>query len=370
MSVSRGFDVFYSDLDILIGACVQPILLRHRKQFPLLYWERHFAGGPHLRLRARGRADRVAALSDELVPALERFLRDRPSSNLPRYSAERAADLLRREGSSVETAGELAYRNNYLVTQEHPSGPENVPTPEAKDLLESFQHDAMPLAGRILNDPRPRREVMARIFFLHALVVAGDLPQGSVSWRSHWEGFASTTPSEDALHRIRSTYTSRRRLLRDLMVEVQNFHEAEAWTDDPVLASWRDLLLTYRPRIRRILQAGSQLTRQPATLEEAKRFRERMKSEWLRETAFLETLSADDTFLTSIQREQRILVPRVLVNLLYVLHAAVGLSPIDKFILCYFTHRTVEEHFGCDLREVLERNVEQIAGRRSLQQPT
>jgi hypothetical protein len=33
------------------------------------------------------------------------------------------------------------------------------------------------------------------------------------------------------------------------------------------------------------------------------------------------------------------------------------LSPIDKFSLCYFAHRAVEEHFDCDLEAILHRNI-------------
>jgi len=364
MTDLRGFDLYYTDLDSLILDCVQPIVLGHRQRLATLYWERHYAGGPHLRLRTRGDAEAMDALSEELIPAAEQFFRDRPSPELESYSQERTAELLRREGATVESPDALEYRNNLLVPRDERSGPASVPTHEAGRLLESFQHDVMPLAGRILADRRPRREVMVRLFFLQGLVVAGDLRQGSVSWRSHWEGFAAATPSDETLDRIRSAYRSRRAFLRRLMLEVATVHEAGTWHKDPVLETWRELLLSYRRRTRETLTSGGQLTRQPATVEEAERFRAEMTRGWVRETAFLETFCADDAFLTSIQHEQRILVPRVLVNLLYVLLAAVGLSPIDKLVLCYFAHRTVEDHFGCDLREILVGNIEQVAGRR------
>lgn len=59
------------------------------------------------------------------------------------------------------------------------------------------------------------------------------------------------------------------------------------------------------------------------------------------------------------------MVPRVLTNLLYQFVATVGIGPIDRMALCYFAFRTAEEHFACDLGEILKANIAQTVAANS-----
>jgi hypothetical protein len=358
VTISRRYDVHYSHLDALLVDCVHPIVLRHRDRVRHASWERHFAGGPHLRIRLQGDDAEVDVASAELLAAVERFLHDRPSPDVA-YSPALVSSLLQREGSPVENGDDITYRND-VVIERTGSAPHGVSSPDAVRLLEDFQHDCMPVAGRILDDTRPRRESVLRLYFLHALIVGGDLPKGSVSWRSHWEGLASSWPSARVIERIRETYDAQRDPIRRLMLEVLAVHDAKAWAEDAVLSGWRELALAYRQRIRTTVKDAGPLTRQPVDVEEARRFRAGIENRWHRESAFLKTFCADEEFLVSIQHAPSMLVSRVLVNLFYVLVAAVGLTPLDKFSLCYFAHRSVEEHFDCDLRTILERNMAKV----------
>jgi hypothetical protein len=358
MIVSRRYDVYYSWLDRLILGCVRPVLAQHRARLTHAYWERHFAGGLHIRVQLRGEAEDVDAAAAELLAAIREFIDAQPSPDMPAYSPERAALLLQHEG--MPPKGALEYRNNVIVdASDAPFLPESL-SPDAVTLFHDFQHDAMPLVELILEDPRPRREVMLRLFFLQALVVGGDLRRGSVSWRSHWEGVAASWRSERLIERVRGTYEAQRDHVRTVMLDVLAIHEARAWDRDPVLLAWRTLVVAYRESIRRTLKQGRQLTRQPADAESARTFRTTAEARLRRDSAFMRTLCSDEVFLTSIQHAHPMLVARVLVNLLYAVVAAVGLTPLDKFLLCHCAYRSVEEHFQCDLITFLEHNMDTV----------
>lgn len=363
MSEWRAYHAYYSDVDRLILGCVHPFLERWGEALERRCWERHYAGGPHLRIRLRGSAETLDRVGGDLVSTLESFLAAQPSPDLDTYSESRAAELLEREGTPADPDEDLRYRNNVVLRRPFPPSQDAFVSPEAAELMDDFRHDVLPLAGRILAGDAPRRQEMLRLYFLHALLVTGDLPRGSVSYKSHWEGFASNFPAGAVIERIRAAYRDHRQTLRQLLLEVAESHAQDALDADPVLAAWRDLVTAYRPRIRRALTAGQHFTDQPSTLEEAARMRERAEDNMLRASAFVRAFWSDERFLASIQYEPAILVPRVLVNLLYSLLTAVGLKPIDKFSLCYFSHRAVEEHFECDLNDILRHNINLVAGR-------
>lgn len=361
MIVSRGFDVYYSTLDPLILTCVQPVLRRHRDRLTHVSWERRFAGGLHLRVQLRGAPVDLEAASAELRDAIHEFIQAQPSPDMPAaYSSARAAALLDMEGTPADPET-LRYRNNVVVEAPLAPTPSDRLTSDAAALLEDFRHDATPVAELILEDPRPRREVMLRLFFLQALVVGGgDMRRGSVSWRSHWEGLATSCPSARLIERVRSTYEAQRDHVRTIMLDVLAMHEAQAWPHDPVLLAWRNVLRDYRERVRRTLRNGRQLTHQPIDVDEARSFRAKREANSHRDSAFLRLFCSDETFLTSIQHAPAMLVARVLVNLLYVVVADVGLTPLDKFLLCHCAYRSVEEHFQCDLITFLEHNMNAV----------
>jgi len=189
------------------------------------------------------------------------------------------------------------------------------------------------------------------------------MPNGSVSWKSHWEGFASVFPNEEALDRIRETYAARRDVVAEVLREVRIRHEADEIAEDPILLAWRELADEYRSRTRTILAEGRHLTYQPETAEEADENRSSYFAAQRRESDFTNAFWSNDRFLVSMRHEPAFLVPRVLTNLFYDLVSRVGLNALEKMTLCHHAHRAVEDEFDVDLTEILESSVERIANR-------
>lgn len=47
----RNYQIYYTDVDRLIVECAAPLTDRLRPATRTAFWERHYAGGPHLRVR-------------------------------------------------------------------------------------------------------------------------------------------------------------------------------------------------------------------------------------------------------------------------------------------------------------------------------
>lgn len=363
MSSWRSYHAHSSELDRLILDCVHPALERHRGQLERAFWERHYAGGPHLRVRLRGDRAGLDAASGDLVAATERFLAEHPSPDLEGYSEERAAALLEREGVPAGLE-DLRYRNNVVLARPYRRRELFTGAPDALELAEDFRHETGPLVVEILRGPHPKLEAVLRLYFLKALFGSGgDIRRGSVAWKSHWEGFAAGFPSTELLERIGEAYERDRERIHALMDEVLDLHRRGALGEDPVLERWHRILDSFSRRIRRLLDEGREILRQPATPEAARELRERVLGSLKRESSFVSRFWADERFIASLRHEPRFQVPRALTNLLYLLVPAVGLTPLDKMALCYYAHRPVEERFGCDLEALLESNVAEVVER-------
>jgi len=370
MSEWRSYHLYHADVDRLILECAHPVLARSGVLLERRFWERHYAGGPHLRVSLRGAAPVLDAVGAELVERATRFFAEHPGPDLESYSEAKAAELLRREGRQPDEE-DLRYRNNAIV--EHPyARPRHVyVSEEAGALAEEFRHEMMPLAVEIVGGDRPRREQVLRLFFAHAHFIGdGDLARGAVSFKSHWEGYATAVSRPEVVERIADSYRSNRAEILRLMAGVMGSCDRGEAENDPVLGAWRNLATRFRTRARQVLRDGTHLTSQPSTAEEAARVREQVLGNLRRPSEFVRTLWSDDRFIASIQYEPAFLVPRVLTNLLYLVVAAAGLSPLDKMALCHHAFRAAEEHYGCNLNDILQSNIAAVLQRQAHHWPS
>jgi len=270
------------------------------------------------------------------------------------------AALLRQEGDDHEIE-DLRYRNNTIELWPHPPQRERYLTPDAAIIAEEFRHDAMTLSGRIIAANGPRRDEMLRLYFLNALLVGrGALPEGAVSYKSHWEGFAATFVSMELVSRIRESYATHRESILDLLRGVVHRWEQRIIAEDPNLAAWQTLFQRYAARVRATLAEGRHVTRQPATPDGARELREELYTIVRRDSDFVRALWSDERFIASLQFEPGFIAARVLTNLLYTVVAAVGLHAIDRMALCYYAHRAAEDHYACNLTDILQGNIEAI----------
>lgn len=158
--------------------------------------------------------------------------------------------------------------------------------------------------------------------------------------------------------RIASNYQKNREKIRELMLGVKEQFENGAL--DPILKGWVDLIERYMARTRRVLESGQHVTPQYGTVDNVRQAKQDLEERMWQDSDFLRTLYGDERFLALVQYEANFLAPRVATNLLYRLVSQLGLNVIDKMSLCYYAHRIVEDHFQCDLTDILKENMKKI----------
>jgi len=355
----RNYHVHYADLDRLLVECVYPLLRTAEDELTTCFWERHYAGGPHLRVRFRGTPERLAGICEAFVAKVGDYLAAHPSVPLHSYSAERAAAMAAMENETLAPA-DLVYRCNEICARPYQRIHHNLASDDAAVLAEDFLHDSMPLAAEVLRSGRPKREQVLQLYFLQALALTGDVPRGCVSYKSHWEGFAATLATPAVIDRVHATYLRQAGQIRELMLEVVDRYRAGDVGGEPLLVGWLALVNQYQVRARTAIESGLHVTVQARTRKQARESRRRAEGKLRRDSAFLRVLWSDERFMALIQYDQRFLTPRIMTNLLYFFVSAVGLNALDKMSLCYYAHRAAEEHYECDLNQILERTIARV----------
>ncbi len=355
----RNYHIYYTDVSSLIMECVYPFLQSKYRELDTCFWERHYAAGPHLRVRMQGAPDALDRVSRQLVVEAEEYIAAKPSRRLTNYSTEKVTALLKAEmPGQVEEL--LSYRVDEILEVPYQRLKNNLASDEAARLLEKYLNQSMPLVVSICRNPQSSREQVLRLYFALALFVSGEIPRGCVSYKSHWEGFSSRLPTRGLVSRIKDQYEHDREHISEIMLSVQRLYRDGTVHSDPILAIWHKLLVDYKDSTLSILKSGIHITRQPVSAAEVRAAKRQIMNTMVDESEFMRALFEDDRFLALIQYDHNFLWPRVLTNLLYQTVASVGLHIIDKMALCYGAQRAAEEHFNCNLLVFLKETIATI----------
>jgi hypothetical protein len=184
-----------------------------------------------------------------------------------------------------------------------------------------------------------------------------------VGYKSHWEGFFATCPSEPVLERIRATYDGQRERLFVIAEETRTQWQARGMIDDAVLRQWRNVLDTVSRKAASMLKTGQPLLNRLPDTDEVVTLRESVHGRTKRQSAFVNALLANERFLYLGQYDFPFQLSRALLNLLYEFVASVGLNAIEKMAICHHAWRVVEETEGCDLDELLQDNIAKVLAR-------
>lgn len=365
----RSLHAYSSKTEPMLIEVVGPFFENHAGKLLHGFWERHYAGGPHLRIRLLASPEHAEKLTSELRLSLERWMANQPSVAISDYNPEHAAALLAREGINP-AAEDLTYRNNVVTEGRYPEAGKMFASDAARKLIEDFRAARGSLAIEILKSPQPRHEIAYKLYLSLALHVgSGSYARGSVSFKSHWEGFFATFSDERVLERVAANYQTRRTRLLSIAEKLQQQWEAGGFMDDPLLLRWCSLLQEMYSKVTALLESGEVLIAHASSTEEVAAYRERFFAENVRRhSAFVEALWADERFMTSLRDDLLFQRPRALVNLLYDLLAALGLTPLEKMALCHHTFRAAEEICACDLNQLLQRNISAVIERHAARQ--
>lgn len=348
----RNIHVYSGSLDRLLGECVLPFLQNSATGLAKAFFERHYAGGPHARVRFCGTESLAASTARQFKLEALAWLGENRTTAAYLYSDQRAGEMMFAEGQ-IPAQGELDYRENTAVEFPY-QRLEGCPlAPALRDLLESFLQACTPVAAEALSGRTPKLEWALRLYFTHAALITGDQRGGAVAFRAHWEGFASLMKNRKVVKAIRDTYELQRDFVKALLVDVSS-------AADGSCASWSKLIGDCDRRLAAI--PVTDLGFQTVLPHQAKDRTAALRVASVEMSPFFDVLLDAPQFFVEFGRDRTLIRVRVLINLLYCLIANLGLSLIDRMSLCFFAYRAVEDHFGCDLTDDLTRTVRKFTG--------
>lgn len=356
------------EVEPLIAMVIQPFLDAKRKDLECSFWQRHYVGGNHVRIRMKGDTETIGSLIELLRSELVDWMNRNPQSGLQDYNPERALSLLRLEGVDPKSE-DLTFRSEEVVERRYPDPGIQLASGGAQSLLEKFREARGTLACRIMECTESRREIALGLYFaLAAYLGRGELSIGSVSYKSHWCGFAACCPSDLLLERIESNYHQNKATILTIARDPGDSsfgHERQE-----LIKQWGAVVNDFAARASLILERGDSLTVQPQTAIEVSEMRAEIFAKHIRDPGpFTKILWEDERFLAVSQHDISFQLPRALVNLLYDLIAALGFNAIEKMTMCHHAFRAAEETSGVELEDILRKNVTSVIERSQIVVP-
>ena len=343
--------VYYTNVNELILSCIEPFFSLQKWPGLQYFWERHYAGGAHLRLRFTASPECILQLDRALIYHLETFLQAQPSIPVSTYSVDKCREMLVLDGEDP-TADDYRYRVNEVRRLPYERSMHTAPSHATVAVIEDFLQDVRPVAVWMLWRPDEVRLNLLQLYFVTALFICDDLPRGSVSYKSHWSGFAASCRNRALIERIRLSYGDRTQELAKIMCQVRACYEEPAPTPPYLLAQWQALLEKYSQRVSAEISDGIELTPRMKSVADVRKGREWVTRNVVEESDFLNLLYESDDTLVLLGQNSGATVARVLTNLLYLFLPLVGLNFLDKMCLCHYTYRTVEDYFHCNLTDI------------------
>jgi len=261
------------------------------------------------------------------------------------------------------SSDDYRYRVNEIRWAPYQRVPQAAPSYTTVAMIEDFLQDARSLAVWTISEPDAVRLNVLQLYFWTTLF-CNDLPHGSVSYKSHWSGFAASCRNRALIDRIRLSYSDRAQQFAQIMCQVQECHREAA--PPYLLAQWQSLLEKYSRRVSVEISRGAELTPRMKSAADVRKGREWVARNAVEESDFLNLLYENDENLVLLGQHHGATEPRVLTNLLYIFVSLAGLSFLDKMCLCHYAYRTVEDYFHCNLTDIANDTFAQLRARNKL----
>jgi hypothetical protein len=357
--------VYYTNINELVLSCIEPFFNLQKWSGMRYFWERHYAGGAHLRLRFTASPECIPQLENALIRHVQTFLQARPSVPVAAYSADKCREMLLLDGEDP-SSDDYCYRVNEIRRAPYQRATQSAPSSATVAMIEDFLQDGRSLAVWTISEPGAVRLNVLQLYFWTALFLCDDLPRGSVSYKSHWSGFAASCRNRTLIDRIRLSYGDRAQKLVQIMRQVRECHGKAASAPPYLLAQWQSLLEKYSRRVSVEINHATELTPRMKSAADVRKGREWVARNAVEESDFLNLLYDNDENLVLLGQYRGAAEARVLTNLLYIFVPLVGLNFLDKMCLCYYAYRTVEDYFHCNLTDIANDTLAQLRARNKI----
>lgn len=352
----RSAHVFYydQDKDGLILEAIRPLFaeLDTIAGVSRKYWQRHWRLGPHVRLNLRATE---SAWHGRVRPLIERVIGDYLIRHPSRGGASAEHDLpMHRQLAEMEQEhGPLTpwHPDNSIQYAAFDRRLHVLGTEQASDTLADFHADSTPLAFagvELSRDTNDKFGLPVMLMFATAARGCPPIERGYISYRSHAEGFLANSSDPAGLRaKFEKMFRTNGGLLHEQLIQVMRalYRGGER---PPLLEPWTELIEVYRTRAQTLHRTDQLVLQQMAAPAEV----EANQGPWNKVSAFHRALLGDEQIRTELATSEWFAAYRVLLNYQYLLFNRMGITPVERFTLCYLVARTVEEAYDISIPEL------------------
>ena len=319
--------------------------------------ERHWKGGPHVRLYVDV-PERHAAASRELVTTeVDDYLARHPSQH--EMSAEEVAKLTtkfgRLEGVSLDQLDGTPHANNTLVVDESWDDPHGFPNAETLSVVQDYAADTFPLVMDLLSASRGDRA--RRMMYALALVLTyaervSGMKKGYFFARAYVEKYIALI-GKDNPEAIRAgleqAYQARHAAITPWIVKLESLYQVPQ-TNWPYswLTRFDASMESLWSNIAGLVEDGLRVTQGNEAAKDIYNQAGWEGDEPPITTPFMSAISKKSGLWDRLDSDRFFQTHMVCVNQLYKLLNTIGLTVSDKLAVLFFASRGVEDHFQVD----------------------
>lgn len=327
---------------LILGAFV-PL----REQLPPgvdAYFVRHWMRGPHLRIQLRSTVD-VRPLVESVIGG---YLREHPSAGHPDPDRElpahrRLAELEREAGDLTPWRPDNSIHFEPYDMRLHVLGSE-----AAAEQLAQFHVETTPLAIDLLRravDGAPRLDPLVTMMLATTHIGCPPITQGYLSYRSHAEGFFANSGDPAGLRaRFDAAFEANR---DELLARVAAVASDVDDGGTGLLAEWAPIVRRFKALSETLVGTGVITLPNPlpaaAVLEPGSE-----GGAWSTVSDFHRALYGNGMVREQLTADW-FTVYRILLNYQYLLFSRLGVTPVQRFMLCHLVARAAEELNGMRL---------------------
>lgn len=358
--------IYYYDeqKDQLILDCVQPLFRAVREQCASLFFVRHWAQGPHLRLRFLCSPDQFA---NHIQPLAEKeissYLGTHPSTtvlnedqlrpvyeNLAQQEMERGPILPLLPDNSLHT---LPYDRRLHVLN----------SPLLAELLEDFYCQTNNLTFEMLTYIRQGHNLLSlSLDLLYTTAQAfKEVPitDGYLSYRSHADAFIISCAQPQAVRSLfEQKYRAQAAALTQRLPHLLGALERKD-TRFSFMLSWSQVMQHFWARTIPLLQSG-QIDGMPHLEDNDRPTFTGLAGENLEQSAFHQQLESNPEYKDALYADTRFQCYRLMLNMLYLHLSRLGVRSVERFMLCYLAANTVEQVFHIDAIEKFSNDIQRF----------
>lgn len=337
--------------DELILDAVRPLFAALPAEVDGAYFSRHWVRGPHVRIHVRCTPEVFdTAVRPLIESAVGAQLERRPSAEHPGPAHEQR--LHERLAELESEAGPLTpwLPNNTIHHLPYDRRLHVLRTEEAADQLAEFHTDTTPIAFEVLDRVRAgeqRLDLLISLMMGTAHAACPPISRGYFSYRSHAEGFFANSGDGAGLRaQFDRVYESNRDGLAERMKEVL---AAVDGGDEEValLPPWLVVVRKYQERSGPMLEQGLLPMPDPLPTAAAEG-KTTQPGQFSNISEFHQALYGNADVRRQLT-ETWFTVYRVLLNYQYLFFSRLGVTPVERFMLCHLVARTVEDSQGIEL---------------------